>query len=79
MTQITIYTLSLCPLCDQVKSYLKLKNKQFNEMSMLSAEGMTELKVNQVFTINAPVLQIGTHFYYDKSFEEFVTEIERDV
>ena len=74
---ITLYTMPVCPVCNQVKEYLTLHNKPYTEIPMDSVDGQTELKFNQIFTINAPVVQIDDDFYYDKTFEEYKNVVDK--
>ncbi|MFW5987341.1 MAG: glutaredoxin family protein, partial [Methanohalophilus sp.] len=56
------YTTDVCPKCARLKATLKENNVQFEEADMTSAEALTELRINGVFTSEAPVLQIGDDF-----------------
>ncbi|RNI13705.1 glutaredoxin [Methanohalophilus sp. RSK] len=62
MSEIIIYTTDVCPKCARLKATLKENNVQFKEADMTSAEALTELRINGVFTSEAPVLQIGDDF-----------------
>jgi NADH:ubiquinone oxidoreductase subunit E len=64
-------------VCEQVKDYLTTQNKYYHEMPMDGVDGIVELRVNQVFAINAPVVQIDDHFYYDKTFEEYKSVLDK--
>jgi len=58
-----VYTTADCPRCEQVKKALKGWGVEFETVNMASAEALTELRVNGVFTLSAPVLQAGDDFY----------------
>lgn len=65
-----VYTTADCPRCEQVKKVLKGWEVEFETVNMASAEALTELRVNGVFTLSAPVLQAGDDFYtVDELFE----------
>jgi len=57
-----LYTLENCPNCDMLKKYLKGKGILFTERDMGSAESLTDLRVNGVFAMEAPVLRGGDTF-----------------
>ncbi|MCL7410198.1 MAG: glutaredoxin [Methanosarcinaceae archaeon] len=62
MSGIIIYTTQTCPKCELLKKVLKSNNVSFDVADMSTAESLTELRVNGVFTVTAPVLQIGDNF-----------------
>jgi glutaredoxin len=66
MQDINIYSTSNCPNCRVLKQLLEKKNIQFNEVDMATPAALTELRMNGVFTMSAPVLQIGGRFYTTK-------------
>jgi DNA-binding protein H-NS len=46
-------------------------NVEFNEVDMSTPESLTELRMNGVFTMAAPVLQVDNKFY---TYEELFTQ-----
>ena len=62
MTGITVYTTSTCPKCKKLKSYLKSAAIEYAEADMSTPAALTELRANGVFTMMAPVLQVGDSF-----------------
>lgn len=71
MKNITVYSTPTCPKCEQLKDMLKENNIQFNEIDMSTAEGLTELRINGIFSISAPILQIDEKtLEHDELFEE---------
>ncbi|HMA05384.1 MAG TPA: glutaredoxin domain-containing protein [Methanomicrobiales archaeon] len=54
---LTVYTLENCPNCEMLKGYLHSLRVTFAEKDMSSAESLTELRVNGVFAMEAPVLR----------------------
>ncbi|HID27445.1 MAG TPA: NrdH-redoxin [Methanosarcinales archaeon] len=69
--RIVIYTTEFCPKCQQLKDVLKSKGIEFEEADMTTPESLTELRMNCVFTMVAPVLQIGDVFVtHDKLFKD---------
>jgi glutaredoxin len=57
-----LYTLEDCPNCEMLKEYLKKKGIPFSERDMSTAESLTDLRVNGVFVMEAPVLRGGDTF-----------------
>ena len=64
---LTVYTLEHCPNCEMLKSYLSSRKISYAEKDMSSAESLTELRVNGIFAMEAPVL---------RSDETFLTSAE---
>lgn len=73
-----VYTTTECPRCEQVKRVLKSWGVDFETVDMASAEALTELRVNGVFTLSAPVLMAGDDFYtVEELFEgETIRDLE---
>jgi len=65
-SKITVYTLEICPNCELLKAYLKDQGAAFDEMDMSGAEALTELRLNGVFVMEAPVLRVGNRFFTSK-------------
>ncbi|MDD1661664.1 MAG: glutaredoxin family protein [Methanomicrobiales archaeon] len=59
---LTVYTLENCPNCELLKDFLGRKGIKFHEEDMSSAASLTELRVNGVFAMEAPVLRRGDTF-----------------
>jgi glutaredoxin len=53
---IKLFTMEFCPRCEIVKDYLTKKDIAFQIMAMDTAEGITELRVEGSFAVEAPVL-----------------------
>lgn len=71
MENIIIYSTINCPNCRVLKQYLEKKNVAYKEVDMATPAALTELSMNGVFTMAAPVLQIGSRFYtYSELFKE---------
>ncbi|MBP2030191.1 glutaredoxin [Methanohalophilus levihalophilus] len=62
MPDITVYTTQTCPRCVRLKKLLGENNIVYNEADMSTPESLTELRINGVFTNEAPVLQIDDTF-----------------
>ena len=60
--QITVYSLEICPNCEILKNFLKANGLDYIELDLSLPENMTELRLNNVFVREAPVLQIGETF-----------------
>ncbi len=63
MQNILIYSTSNCPNCRALKQFLEKKNVQYKEVDMATPAALTELRMNGVFAMSAPVLQAGSKFY----------------
>lgn len=58
-----VYSTETCPRCEQLKNVLKGWKIEFQEADMATPEALTELRINGVFTLTAPVLQVDDEFY----------------
>jgi hypothetical protein len=58
-----VYATAACPRCEEVKRVLKRWGVDFETVDMATAEALTELRVNGVFTLSASVLMPGDDFY----------------
>jgi glutaredoxin len=68
---ILIYSTRNCPNCRVLKQFLVSKNVPFDEVDMATPAALTELRMNGVFTMAAPVLQIGNKFH---TYSELFTQ-----
>lgn len=59
----TVYSTKACPKCEQLKKTLEKLGVEFETLNMATPEALTELRVNGVFTLAAPVLQKDDIFY----------------
>jgi len=66
MQEIQIYSTVNCPNCRVLKQFLENKNIQYKELDMATPAALTELRMNGVFTMSAPVLQVGSRFFTTK-------------
>lgn len=64
--EILIYSTENCPNCKILKRLLEQDNIEYKNVNMSTPEALTELRMNSVFTMSAPVLQIGKRFYTTK-------------
>jgi glutaredoxin len=60
--EIKVYTTKICPNCKIVKSFLAEAGAEYKEVDITTAEALTELRMNGIFTLIAPVVQIGSEF-----------------
>ena len=58
-----IYSTKSCPNCEQLKAALVKAGIAFENIDMSTPEALTELRINGVFTLSAPVLQEEDNFY----------------
>jgi glutaredoxin len=58
-----IFSTNACPKCEQLKDELKKEGIKFIESDISTPESLTELAVNGVFTLSAPVLKVDECFY----------------
>ncbi|MFH1322440.1 MAG: glutaredoxin family protein [Methanobacteriota archaeon] len=66
MQEIQIYSTVNCPNCRVLKQFLETRNIQYKEVDMATPAALTELRMNGVFTMSAPVLQVGSRFFTTK-------------
>ena len=71
MSDISIYSTSNCPNCRVLKQSIEKMDMEFKEVDMSTPESLTELRMNGVFTMAAPVLQVGSKFY---TYEQLFTQ-----
>jgi glutaredoxin len=60
--KITVYSLEVCPNCELLKRFLKSNGFEYTELDLSLPENMTELRLNNVFVREAPVLQVEDTF-----------------
>ena len=71
MQCVIIYSTKNCPNCKVLKQFLENVKVQFTEVDMATPAALTELRMNGVFTMAAPVLQIGNKFHtYNELFTQ---------
>ena len=58
-----VYSTKTCPKCEQLKQALEKAGFSFENLDMTTPEALTELRINGVFTLSAPVLQVEDRFY----------------
>ncbi len=58
-----VYSTKSCPKCEQLKAALGKAGISFENLDMATPEALTELRINGVFTLSAPVLQAEEKFY----------------
>ena len=66
MPKILIYSTKSCQNCKILKELLKRENVQYEDINMSTPQALTELRMNSVFALSAPVLQIDNKFYTTK-------------
>ena len=59
---IKVYSTKVCPHCKQVKDFLAAAGVEYEDVDITTAEALTELRMNGVFTLITPVLQVGSTF-----------------
>jgi glutaredoxin len=59
----TVYSTKTCPKCELLKKTLEGLSIDFETLDMSTPEALTELRINGVFTLAAPVLQADEKFY----------------
>jgi glutaredoxin len=58
-----VYSTKSCPKCEQLKAALEEAGISFENLDMATPEALTELRINGVFALSAPVLQVEEKFY----------------
>ncbi|MDD3977449.1 glutaredoxin family protein [Methanomicrobium antiquum] len=64
--KIVVYSLENCPNCELLKDYLKENGFSYDELDLAEPANMTELRLNNVFVREAPVLQVNETFLTSK-------------
>jgi len=59
---LVVYSLEDCSQCEALKSFLRREGYSFTEEDMGSAAALTDLRMNGIFTMEAPVLRKGERF-----------------
>ena len=72
-----VYSTKSCPKCEQLKAALEKAGIDFENIDMSTPEALTELRINGVFTLSAPVLQAEEDFYTVEQL--FSGEVLRDL
>ncbi len=62
---IKVYTTKICPNCKKVKEFLTAEGEAYEEVDITTAEALTELRMQGVFTLVTPVVQVGSTFLTD--------------
>ena len=60
---VTVYTTTVCPRCKALKRFLTEQNVPFSEGNLEEPEAVVELRINGVFVMEAPVLQVDDSYY----------------
>lgn len=63
MSNVTVYSKKDCPNCDMLKGLLNKENIEYKIVKIDTPAALTELRLNDVYTMSAPVLQIDNKFY----------------
>ncbi len=63
---IQLYSTNNCPNCRVLKQILEKKEIEYREVDMATPAALTELRMNGVFTMSAPVLQVDNRFFTTK-------------
>jgi len=61
-SEIVVFSLPVCPKCELVKAALQEAGIAYGEMGMDTTEGVTELRVNNCFAMEAPVVLYNGRF-----------------
>lgn len=61
--KLIVYSTPACPRCEELKAALKRDGFAFDNEDMSTPQSLTELRINGVFTLSAPVLSVGDSFY----------------
>jgi glutaredoxin len=81
MSNIIVYSKKDCPNCDMLKGLLREENVEYKIVRIDTPEALTELGMNNVFTMSAPVLQVDKKFYTirDMTTPGLETTIDRNI
>ncbi len=75
MHNVIVYSKKICQNCEKLKMLLVEKNIEHNIVRIDTPAALTELRMNGVFTMSAPVLQIDNKFH---TLEDMATYSSED-
>ena len=58
-----VYTLGVCPNCKIAKNMLKEHGIDFEEKSMSDPDALTELNIDKIFPLSAPVIYYNSEYH----------------
>lgn len=67
---IIVYSLEICPNCEILKQYLQDNTIPYMERSLEDPEALTDLRMNGVFVMEAPVLQVEDRYITSRDIFE---------
>ena len=68
--RIKVYTTKVCPNCKKVGEFLSAEGEDYEDVDITTAEALTELRMNGVFTLVTPVVQVDSVFLtYNELFD----------
>lgn len=62
-SKVVLYTAKACPDCRLVKQLLDRENVSYEERDLATPGALTELAMDGVYALQAPVLRIGSRYY----------------
>ncbi len=62
VTKVKVYSTKVCPHCKMVKELLMREGVSYEDVEITDPEALTELRMNGVFTLITPVVQVGSTF-----------------
>ena len=60
----TIYTTKICPRCTVLKAVLAMNDIAFDEADLEDPANITELRINGVHVLEAPILEYRGEYFY---------------
>lgn len=77
MSHVTVYSLPVCPNCNELKKALTDMGVDYDEKDLGTTESRTTMLINSVFTSIAPVMRMNGKFYtYDALFKDNKVNME---
>ena len=70
-----VYSTKSCPKCEQLKAALVKAGIAFENIDMSTPEALTELRINGVFALSAPVLQADDVFHTPEDIFDDLTAL----
>ena len=67
---VTLYTLPLCPRCNEIKEILDETGHPYLIKSMEDAEALTEMRFDGCYEVVAPVVKMGDKYF---TYDEFMS------
>ncbi|MHC1625511.1 MAG: glutaredoxin family protein [Methermicoccaceae archaeon] len=63
---VKVYSMEVCPRCEKLKEFLKEEGIPFEDLSLEDPEILTDLRLEGIFVMATPLLQVDDNYYYSE-------------